>query len=175
PDTARAAPAMAETGPADPTARTELSGPDRPAQEAPRPAQPAPQLADAPRPAMRTMAEALHRASDGSVELTLSPEELGRVRLTLNPGDGAITVTINADRGETMDLMRRHADLLNSAMRELGYGEVVLDFAGKGTGRQPAPQADAGAAGPGDDAAPHAAAPAPSPRPAADGSLDLRL
>ncbi|MCO8143817.1 flagellar hook-length control protein FliK [Rhodovulum tesquicola] len=120
------------------------------------------------------MAEALHRAADGAVELTLSPEELGRVRLTLAPGENGITVTINAERGDTLELMRRHADLLGNAMRELGYGEVVLDFRGKGARHGPAPDSTPTPGMTGEDSAPPAP-PAPAGRSMAAGGLDLRL
>ncbi|WP_165905251.1 flagellar hook-length control protein FliK [Rhodovulum euryhalinum] len=136
----------------------------------------APQPLDAPRPAMRAMAEALHRAADGAVELTLNPEELGRVRLTLNPGENGITVTIEADRGDTLDLMRRHADLLGNAMRELGYGEVVLDFGGKGARQGHAPQTGPAPDGTADQTAGQTRIDAPHPTRLAGGSgLDLRL
>jgi len=137
---------------------------------------PHPPLAEAPRPAMRMMAESLHRAADGSVELTLSPEELGRVRLTLSPAETGITVNITADRAETLDLMRRHADLLNGAMRELGYGDVFLDFGGSGQQRSAEQFTDGAASDPRQDGetglAPETAAQAPSSRLA---GLDLRL
>ncbi|PTW47676.1 flagellar hook-length control protein FliK [Rhodovulum kholense] len=126
---------------------------------------------------MRQMAESLHRAADGSVHLTLSPEELGRVRLTLTPGDHGITVSILADRGDTLDLMRRHGDMLTSAMRDLGYGEVILDFAGQQRGSQGQARGFA-AAGltPGDDGADTGplATNSTSAR-TSGGGLDLRL
>ncbi|WP_170290322.1 flagellar hook-length control protein FliK [Rhodovulum strictum] len=175
-DPTRAIASSGEPGISETTARGDAPVSDRPLTDAPRSAAPAPQLAEAPRPAMRTMAEALHRSADGAVELTLSPEELGRVRLTLAPGEHGITVTINAERGDTLELMRRHADLLGNAMRELGYGEVVLDFRGKGARQGPAPGSLAIAGTEGEDGAPIAALDgAPSRRVAASGGLDLRL
>ena len=70
-----------------------------------------------------------------AVEVTLSPEELGRVRMTLAEADGAITVAIQAERGDTAELLRRHADLLGQELRELGYRQVQFDF-GAGTDRR---------------------------------------
>ena len=67
---------------------------------------------------------------DGPVELSLNPEELGRVRMTLTPGDGTIMVSLAAERGETADLLRRHAEMLAQEFRELGYREVTFDFSG---------------------------------------------
>ncbi|WP_132693554.1 flagellar hook-length control protein FliK [Rhodovulum steppense] len=173
-DPARASAVSGDGAVTETAARGDAPGPERPGADAPRSSVPAPQLADAPRPAMRTMAEALHRAADGAVELTLSPEELGRVRLTLAPGENGITVTINADRADTLDLMRRHADLLGNAMRELGYGEVVLDFRGKGGRQGQAPDSAPTPGMTGDDSAP-SAPPATAGRTMAAGGLDLRL
>ncbi|WP_155774104.1 flagellar hook-length control protein FliK [Rhodovulum sp. MB263] len=136
-----------------------------------------PTLADTPRTAMRQIAESLHRASDGSVHLTLSPEELGRVRLSLTPGDHGITVNISADRIDTLELMRRHGDMLTNAMRDLGYGEVVLDFAGRqndssGQGRGFA----AGAAAPSEESTEMGLSSTTRTSPGtAGGGLDLRL
>ncbi|MBL3610461.1 flagellar hook-length control protein FliK [Rhodovulum sulfidophilum] len=120
----------------DPTAATDSGASERSGSDQIRGSETArhtaaPALADTPRTAIRQIAESLHRASDGSVHLTLSPEELGRVRLSLTPGDHGITVNISADRADTLDLMRRHGDTLANAMRDLGYGEVVLDFTGR--------------------------------------------
>ncbi|RXL51583.1 flagellar hook-length control protein FliK, partial [Citrobacter sp. AAK_AS5] len=56
------------------------------------------------------LAEALAPVADRPVELTLSPEELGRVRMTLTTQDGTLTLAIQAARPETIDLMRRHID-----------------------------------------------------------------
>lgn len=70
--------------------------------------------------------------ADGRIEVTLDPVELGRVRLSLTPADQAMTVVLTADRAETLDLMRRHADALNEALRGLGYDSVSLEFADSG-------------------------------------------
>lgn len=72
----------------------------------------------------------------GSVELTLKPVELGHVRLSLNPGEGTIAVAIQADRPETLDLIRRHIDILAQDLREMGYSETSFSFAGGGQRRQ---------------------------------------
>ncbi len=78
---------------------------------------------------MQHIAEATRRLDLGTIEITLSPEELGHVRLTVNSHDitGA-TVVLQADRPETLDLMRRHVDLLAQDMREFGYRELTFAF-----------------------------------------------
>ena len=82
------------------------------------------------------------------VELSLDPAELGRVRLTLAVSDAGVSVSIVAERPETLELMRRYAEALAAEYRSLGYAEVNLSFG-------------AAADGPGSDSAPgHQNAPA---------------
>lgn len=76
----------------------------------------------------RQIASALMLQPDRPIELTLSPEELGRVRLTLTSIDGGISVAIIAERAETLDLMRRNIDMLARDFREMGYGSVAFSF-----------------------------------------------
>ena len=122
------------------------------------------------------LADVAARFPDRPVELTLSPEELGRVRMTFTTGDGALTMTLVADRPETLDLLRRHIDVLAQDFRDLGFANLSFSFA-QGDD-SPAPETVAAA----DTDAPAAAAPAsardPATRPSArpsDGGLDLRL
>ncbi len=85
----------------------------------------------------RQMADALHRLPDRPVELTLNPEELGRVRMTLATHDAGITVTIVAERADTLDLMRRHIDQLNREFQDLGFDNIAFSFAGGQRGDDP--------------------------------------
>lgn len=68
----------------------------------------------------------------GTVELSLSPEELGRVRLRLHPSEAGLSVTITADRPETLDLMRRNIDLLAREFLDIGYEGAQFEFAQSG-------------------------------------------
>ena len=70
----------------------------------------------------------------GTVELSLSPEELGRVRLRLHPSEAGLSVTITAERAETLDLMRRNIDILEREFLEIGYEGAQFDFAQGGQG-----------------------------------------
>jgi hypothetical protein len=80
------------------------------------------------------MAQAVHRP----IEIALSPQELGRVRMSITTEDGAITVNILAERPETLDLMRRHVDQLGQTFRTMGYDSITFSFgAGAGGGSQP--------------------------------------
>ncbi|MGR3461391.1 MAG: flagellar hook-length control protein FliK [Roseovarius sp.] len=122
-------------------------------------APPAPQDAatqDIPRQIALRIAHAAAGAAGtgrGTVEISLSPEELGRVRLRLHPSEGGLSVTITADRPETLDLMRRNIDLLAREFLEIGYQGARFDFA---------------QGGPGADADPGAPDLAPAPAPALD-------
>ncbi len=98
---------------------------------APRTAAPS-SVPDLPRHVAAQLAEAVQRGAgpglERAVELTLNPAELGRVRISMAPGDGMIVLTVLAERGETLDLMRRHADILAQEFHDLGYGTAEFTF-----------------------------------------------
>ncbi|ALG88988.1 MULTISPECIES: flagellar hook-length control protein FliK [Actibacterium] len=98
-------------------------------------------LSAAPAPAAVTsqLVEVIRQAPDGPVELTLRPEELGRLRITLTPQESGMIVSIQAERGETGDLLRRHIDLLDQELSDLGYTDIRFDF-GQGTPRRDTPR-----------------------------------
>lgn len=73
---------------------------------------------------------AISEMDTGQIEISLSPEELGKVRLTLHSMDSGLTVGLHADRPETLDLMRRHVHLLARDLADLGYESVTFDFGG---------------------------------------------
>jgi flagellar hook-length control protein FliK len=64
-----------------------------------------------------------------TTEILLNPEELGRVRLTISAGEGALTLTVLADRPETQELLRRHIDVLAQEFKALGYQDLAFAFA----------------------------------------------
>ncbi len=141
------------------------------------PAAPSPQLAYH---VARQIAEAAARPSRQSVELRLDPEELGPVRLTLSGNDHSLAMTITAERGETLDLMRRHIAALEQEYRALGYTDIRFSF---GTSDN-APHSGGSSDAPPDGRNRHAGAPdeAAPPVPgrshrsaSPDGGLDLRL
>ncbi|RMH50425.1 MAG: flagellar hook-length control protein FliK [Alphaproteobacteria bacterium] len=127
----------------------------------------------------RQLAAAISTDRDGQVEIRLDPPELGRVRVTLSGAEGHLSALITADRPETLDLMRRHAELLLRDLAAAGFRGADLAFAG-GDGRMPEraqhhdrPDAPAAPPAPFPPAVP-AAAPART-LPVRDGGLDLRL
>ena len=75
------------------------------------------------------LSDAAAKGADRPIDLTLNPSELGRVRITLTPGDGGMVVSVSAERPETLDLMRRHIDVLDQEFRDLGYSGTGFSFA----------------------------------------------
>ncbi len=127
----------------------------------------------------RQLAHNLSAFPAGPVEVTLAPEELGHVRMTLAAADGQMVLTLTADRPETVELMRRHIDQLAQDFRDLGFRDLSFSFAQRHPDQRPGAfptPADA----PPDAPAPAATAPPVPERAAAltahaDDRLDLRL
>jgi len=143
------------------------------------PAQP-PQGGGAPfvhAPLAATLSDLLLRRADGPVELTLSPEELGRVRLSLSADGDGLLVTVQVERGDTLDLLRRNADLLLEEIRAQGFSGATFSFSGW-AGDRPDPRASSGPDA-GRQAMPSdrggSSPPAPPATTAAATGLDLRL
>ncbi|MDQ2090546.1 flagellar hook-length control protein FliK [Marimonas arenosa] len=74
------------------------------------------------------LATAAPHARDRPVELVLNPEELGRVRFMLVQGEGVITVSLQAERGDTLDLLRRHIAQLENEFQDLGFSDIRFSF-----------------------------------------------
>jgi|GEM_PF-2878093 len=156
-------------------------GAERPARAEPAPAATpsATPNATAHRPAPAQIAVAVASASPGtsSIELSLAPEELGRVTITLNRGEAGLSVVLLAERDDTMAMLRRHGEQLREAFTALDQGSVDISFAGGGAG----PERRRDETGPRSEAGPsdlpgHAVAAQPRSRPGApDGRLDLRM
>ncbi|MDJ0627381.1 MAG: flagellar hook-length control protein FliK [Rhodobacter sp.] len=123
------------------------------------------------------LAEAARHLPDRPVEITLNPEELGRVRMTLTLSDTAMTVSLLVERGETAELLRRNIEGLAQEFRALGYRDVAFEFSGEGRG------SDGQAGAQTDNPVPHTPDPAklpdedtPAPlRIDVSGRVDIRL
>lgn len=94
---------------------------------------------DLPRHVAHQIADVVTRAPDGPVDLHLNPEELGKVRISMAMVEGGITVTILAERPDTLDLMRRHIDQLAQEFRQLGYGLINFSFGQRNEGHENRP------------------------------------
>lgn len=80
----------------------------------------------------RQIADVAHHMPARPVEITLSPEELGRVRLTVSTHESGIVLNIVAERPETVDLLRRHIGQLGQQFQSLGYESIAFSFSGGG-------------------------------------------
>ncbi|MEB8387650.1 flagellar hook-length control protein FliK [Rhodobacteraceae bacterium KMM 6894] len=87
------------------------------------------------------ISEAVARGADRPIDLTLNPAELGRVRISLSAGDGAMMINVLAERPETLDLMRRNIDMLTQEMRDIGYDGTGFSFS-QGSDNHPSANAD---------------------------------
>ncbi len=91
------------------------------------------QAPDTPRQVAMQIAEVLRASGERAVELRLQPEELGRVQMTLSQdATGTLTVVLNVERADTLDLLRRNIDLLGADLRDLGYDSIDFSFQGDG-------------------------------------------
>lgn len=77
---------------------------------------------------VQQLIDAMPKRLNQPVEIVLNPEELGKVRMTLTGNETQISVSIHAERVETIDLMRRHLDLLTEQYQALGYSDISFSF-----------------------------------------------
>lgn len=112
----------------------------------------------------------------GRIELTLTPETLGRVHFDMRPEGAGLAITVSAERSETLDLIRRHLPDLLAELRQAGVQAGTMSF-GSWTEGQSAPSKDDWTKNPDNNPAPTPlASPSPvhRPTPAVTG-LNLRL
>ncbi len=84
--------------------------------------------ANAPPPAERQILAAISATPSGRTEILLDPQDLGRVRLSLEGDESSLVLTIQAERADTADLLRRNADLLLQEFQEAGYQNLTFTF-----------------------------------------------
>ena len=87
-----------------------------------------PSRSDHAQAVVRQMTEALGQTRNGSVELSLNPEELGRVRMSMASTEHGLVMHITSERPETLDLLRRNIDQLHRDLSDLGYTRVDFTF-----------------------------------------------
>jgi flagellar hook-length control protein FliK len=75
----------------------------------------------------------------GSVTLTLAPEDLGTLRFDVQYVADSISVHLTVERPETLDLLRRHADHLAEAFRQAGFSGASFTFGGGDGGQRDRP------------------------------------
>lgn len=118
-------------------------------------------------------AQILVRTPNQPVEISLNPEELGRVRMALTTTDTGVSLVITTERADALDLMRRHIDQLAQDFKNLGYESIEFAFHQGRSGDHGANSQDQGATVRTADPE-ESPAPLPQNRPASAG-LDLRL
>lgn len=113
---------------------------------------------------------------DSPLELALDPPELGRVRMQMAEVAGVMTLTIQAERPETADLMRRHLDLLAQEFSDAGLESPSVHISQDGAEHQGGADGDSPTETPATNANPTPDDGAlPQPNLTAAGGLDLRL
>lgn len=150
------------------------------AQEPPQASGPA--RAEIARSAALQIAAIVQASGERATEVRLNPEELGRVSLMMSQDGSTLAITLSAERPETLDMIRRHIDILADELRRLGYGALNFSFGdeaarhGKRTAAEPPPDAEnapaRAPAEPADEPVPPAAR-APGAR--GPGGMDLRI
>ena len=118
--------------------------------------------------------------STGPVTVTLAPVELGTLVFEVSQRADGLHLHLTVDTPETLDLLRRQADQILAELRQAGFANASLSFAGQ----DGQPGTHPGQEQAGNDRPP-GPAPEPSPEPAglppirsrtaAPGTLDLRL
>ncbi|WP_235841805.1 flagellar hook-length control protein FliK [Cereibacter johrii] len=84
----------------------------------------------APQAPARTAIETQSGEED-AVEVVLQPDELGRVKMTVAHDAGHVRVLVQADRTDTLDMMRRNSGDLGAEMRQAGFLGASLSFGGR--------------------------------------------
>jgi len=74
------------------------------------------------------IAQAVVEMKDGNADIMLAPEELGRVKIRLEPSGDGITIHVTTERSDTQDLIRRNLAVLSDDMRNAGFKDVTFDF-----------------------------------------------
>jgi flagellar hook-length control protein FliK len=129
-------------------------------------------------PMQQASAALVRLAADapGRIELTLTPETLGRVHFDMRPEGAGLAITVSAERSETLDLIRRHLPDLLAELRQAGVQAGTLSFGSWAEG-QSAPSKEGWTKTHDDDTAPtplDRSAPVQQPTLAVTG-LNLRL
>jgi len=142
----------AVTNQADPTAPTAPTvAPSVTTTEVPRVAPPAPPPPTSPAPLvlpeattsfvterMRTML----RDGGGEARLHLRPPELGAVTLSVIVEDGRVRATIDAERADVAEKLRKHGPDLRDALKEEGFSIEYLSIGAGGADGRPGAHGD---------------------------------
>jgi hypothetical protein len=87
----------------------------------------------------KQLAEVIHANGNKSVDIALSPDELGRVRLSITQAESGLVVNIQAERAETLDMLRRNIGQLDQELKLMGYADPGFSFSQEGSGNDKKP------------------------------------
>ena len=132
---------------------------------------------DLPKGFTTTLAHSINDSGHARAELILEPAELGRMRFDMVTQGDQVQITLAAERPDTLELLRRHADDLRQEFRASGIDTGSLSFGQWGQQGQGASKPDAPSGFAADDPIiPTPSEPIPAPRASVAGTgLDLRL
>jgi flagellar hook-length control protein FliK len=89
---------------------------------------------ETPRMIATQLAEAFAAKGERNMEVSLNPEELGRVKMRVSTSEAGIVMTIQTERPETGDLMRRHINELAEEFRRMGFQDISFEFSSGDSG-----------------------------------------
>uniref|UniRef100_A4WVS0 Flagellar hook-length control protein-like C-terminal domain-containing protein n=1 Tax=Cereibacter sphaeroides (strain ATCC 17025 / ATH 2.4.3) TaxID=349102 RepID=A4WVS0_CERS5 len=98
-----------------------------PAGAEPRPAA-EPARGQVPPPHLPVPGASAAPAGEDAVEIVLQPDDIGQIRMTMAQEGDHLRVLVQADRADTLDMMRRHADQLGAEFRQAGFSGASLSF-----------------------------------------------
>ena len=81
-----------------------------------------------PNAIFRQISTSVPVSTEGSIEVRLWPEELGRVRLTMTPSEAGMNVQVAAERPEVLELMRRHIGQFEQELLNQGFTHLAFSF-----------------------------------------------
>ena len=86
--------------------------------------------AELPAPVTNQILETIQArmVTEKSIEITLNPSELGRLKLSLSPAENGLIVNILAERAETLEIIKRNLSDLEQAFREQGHEKTEFSF-----------------------------------------------
>lgn len=83
-----------------------------------------------------------------TTELTLTPDEFGKLKFEITTQDDQTSIRVFAERGETLDLLRRNADSLLNELRQMGLSQGTLSFGSWSQRSKSEPQTTGGSQSP---------------------------
>ncbi|MCZ8334247.1 MAG: flagellar hook-length control protein FliK [Rhodobacteraceae bacterium] len=116
----------------------------------------------------------------GAVTVTISPVELGTLVFEVSPRADGLHLHLTVEMPATLDLLRRQGDQILAELRQAGFANASLSFAGQDGQPGTDPQQRQAGNDRTSDAAPEPSPQPPGPLPprsltATPGTLDLRL